>query len=181
MDDKEIFASGIGIKKPWFIDRIELIGEDLEKELHIYLGHSKRTRFSYLGKKYSVYDHQERTWHHLRFFQHQCYIHASVPWVKIDTGEGKLVDVSWSQPGSSFTLLFEKDVLELIKEGMSVVGVSRRLSIGDKRVRRILPVMLVKLYANKQYRKLKNFLWMRQVLVKGIIISQLCVIGLPKK
>ena len=46
MDDKEIFASGIGIKKPWFIDRIGLIGKDLEKELHIYSGHSKRTRFS---------------------------------------------------------------------------------------------------------------------------------------
>jgi transposase len=138
MDDKEIFASGIGIAKPWFIDRIELKGESLEKELHIYLGHKKRTKFSYLGKNYSVYDHQERTWHHLRFFQHQCYIHASVPRVRIDTGEVKLVDVSWSQPGSSFTLLFEKDVLELIKEGMSVVGVSRRLSIGDKRVRRII-------------------------------------------
>ena len=68
MDAKEIFASGLGIVEPWYIERIELIGEELHKELHIYLDHKSRSRFSYEGKKYSVYDHQDRTWHHLRFF-----------------------------------------------------------------------------------------------------------------
>jgi transposase len=130
MDAKEIFASGLGISDPWYIDRIELIGEELHKELHIYLEHEKHSRFSYEGKKYSVYDHQYRIWHHLRFFQHECFLHAKVPRIKTEEGKVKLTEVPWAQPGSSFTLLFEYDVLDLISEGMSVSGVSRRLSIG---------------------------------------------------
>ena len=138
MDDKEIFASGLGISNPWYIDRIELLGEGLKKELHIYIDHKKRSLFSYEGKKYGVYDHHQRTWHHLRFFQHECYLHARVPRIKTESGQVKLVELSWAQPGSSFTLLFEYDVLDLIAEGMSLSGVSRRLSIGDKRVARIV-------------------------------------------
>ncbi len=138
MDAKEIFASGLGIVEPWYIERIELIGEELHKELHIYLDHKSRSRFSYEGKKYTVYDHQDRTWHHLRFFQHQCFLHARVPRIQTEEGKVKLTEVPWAQPGSSFTLLFEYDVLDLISEGMSARGVSRRLSIGDKRVSRII-------------------------------------------
>ena len=138
MDDKEIFASGLGISNPWYIDRIELLGEGLKKEFHIYIDHKKRSLFSYEGKKYAVYDHQERTWHHLRFFQHECYLHARVPRIKTESGQVKLVELSWAQPGSSFTLLYEYDVLDLIAEGMNLSEVSRRLSIGDKRVARIV-------------------------------------------
>jgi len=107
MDDKEIFASGLGIDKPWHIERIELVGEELRKELHIYLNHEKGCHFTYEGKKHSVYDHQERVWHHLRFFQHECFLHARVPRIKTDEGKVKLIEVPWAQPGSSFTLLFE--------------------------------------------------------------------------
>lgn len=138
MEEKDIFASGLGIEKPWKIERVELIGEGSKKELHIYLGHTKRTKFKYEGKDYAVYDHQERSWQHLRFFQHVCYLHAGVPRVKTESGKVKLVEVPWAQPGSAFTLLFEYDVLSLIREGMSMLGISRRLAIGDKRVARIL-------------------------------------------
>lgn len=138
MEDKEIFALGLGISKPWYIDRIELVGSGLKRELHIHLNHDRNSLFCYEGNKYPVYDHQERTWHHLRFFQHECFIHARVPRVKINSGKVKLVEIPWAQPGSSFTLLYEYDVLDLVGEGMSVSGVSRRLSIGDKRVWRIV-------------------------------------------
>lgn len=138
MEDKEIFAMGLGVTEPWYIDRVDLMGSGSKKELHIYLTHDDHILFSYEGKKYPVYDHQERTWHHLRFFQHECFIHARVPRVKTDSGKVKLVEIPWAQAGSSFTLLYEYDVLDLIGEGMSVSGVSRRLSIGDKRVSRIV-------------------------------------------
>ena len=150
MEDKELFASGLGISAPWYIDRMELIGEGIKKELHIYLDHRKGVRFYFEGKKYSVYDHQERSWHHLRFFQHECFIHARVPRIKSDEGKVKLTKVPWAQPGSSFTLLFEYDVLDLIREGMSMIGVSRRLSIGDKRVSGILRRHVSEALTNQQ-------------------------------
>ena len=51
---------GLGITMPWYIKKIELVGERIKKELHIYLDHEKGRRFSYEGSKRSVYDHQER-------------------------------------------------------------------------------------------------------------------------
>jgi transposase len=138
METKELFAKGIGLKSPWYIERVELEGGGMKQVLHIYLNHRRGVSFTYEGEDYPDYDHQERRWHHLRFFQHECYIHASVPRVKTNTGKVKLTEVSWAQPGSSFTLLFEYDILDLLSEGMSFLGISRRLSIGDKRVAGIL-------------------------------------------
>jgi transposase len=138
MESSKIFAEGLGIKKPWYISEVKLEGEFVKKTLHIYLSHEKRSLFVYEGKQYPVYDHQPRKWHHLRFFQHECYIHADVPRIKNDQGKVKLVEVPWAQPGSSFSLLFEYDVLDLISEGMSMSGVSRRLNIVDKRIARII-------------------------------------------
>lgn len=129
---------GLGISKPWYIKKIELLGEDPQRELHIYIDHEKLTRFHHGDRDYAVYDHQPRVWHHLRFFQYECFLHARVPRVKLDDGKVKLIEVPWSQSGSSFTLLFEYDILSLIREGMSVRGVSRRLCIGDRRISRIL-------------------------------------------
>ena len=138
MESKEIFALGLGITNPWYIDKIALVGEGQHKELHIFLDHEKGALFVLDGKEFPVYDHQERKWHHLRFFQHECILHARVPRVKRPDGKVRLVEVPWAQPGSSFTLLFEQDVISLIEEGMSMSGVSRRLLIGDKRVSKII-------------------------------------------
>ena len=74
--------------------------------------HEKRTRFDYEGQYYSVYDHQARSWRHLDFFEHECYLHARVPRVRTDTGQVKLVSVPWAKP--AFTLLFESKVRSLI-------------------------------------------------------------------
>jgi len=156
MEDKELFAMGIGIKAPWRIKSVELIGEGLKKELHIYLDHRKGAKFEYEGSKYPVYDHQKRMWKHLRFFQHECYLHASVPRIKNKEGKVRLIEVPWSQPGSSFTLLFEDDVLELIGEGMSARGVSRRLQIGDKRVSGIVTRHVSQALANQSITEVRE-------------------------
>lgn len=97
--------------------------EDKEGILHIYIDYPKGSKFEYEGESYSVYDHQERTWQHLNFFEHKCYIHSKVPRVKIKDGKVKLVKVPWSHKGSSFTLKFEQDVLNLISSNMAATAV----------------------------------------------------------
>ena len=138
MKSAEIFALGLGLKDPWYIKEVKLEGKTEKKTLHIYLRHKAHSLFEYEGTKYSVCDHQQRKWHHLRFFQHVCYIHAGVPRIKNSSGKVKLVEVPWAQPGSSFSLLFEYDVIDLVSEGMSMSGVSRRLNVVDKRIARII-------------------------------------------
>jgi len=138
MKDTKLFASAIGIKAPWYIKEIEFKGRGRKKELHIYLDHENGTKFNYEGTDYPVYDHQEREWEHLRFFEHHSYLHAPVPRIKNKEGKVKLVQVPWALSGSSFTIKFEYDILDLVEEGMSCRGVARRLDIGDKRVSAII-------------------------------------------
>ena len=138
MESKELFAEALELKRPWYIKKVYFKGEGSQKILHIDIGHTKRTKFKYDAEEFPVYDHQERTWRHLNFFQHECHINASVPRVKIKDGSVKLVDVPWALKGSSFSLLFEYDILELIKEGMSATGVGRKYEIGGKTVFRIV-------------------------------------------
>jgi len=139
MENKELFALGIGLKHPWQIKSIEL--EDTgnyEGILHIYLDYEKGSKFEYEDQLYSVYDHQERRWQHLNFFEHKCYLHAKVPRVKTKEGKVKLVRVPWSDKGSSFTLKLEKDILDLMTANMTATAVGKRYGIHGKTVFRIL-------------------------------------------
>ena len=138
MTEIELFTAALELETPWKIKSIKFEEKEKGKELHIYIDHEKRVKFKYEGELCSVHDHHDRTWKHLRFFQHECYLHAKVPRVKTKEGKVKLVEVPWGKPGSSFTLLFEYNVLDLAREGMSMIGVGRRLGISDKRVFGIL-------------------------------------------
>lgn len=133
-DSLKMFAAALELESPWYVKEVEFKGTGKEKQLHIYLSHKDRVKFKYEEEECPVYDHQQRYWRHLNFFQHECYIHALVPRVKTKEGKVRLIEVPWSKPGSSFTLLFEYDVLNLIRGGMSNSMAGSRLNIGSKRV-----------------------------------------------
>jgi len=138
MKELPIFTAALGLESPWFIKKVLFEGVGKARKLHIYLEHEKRVKFEYESSKYPVYDHQERTWRHLNFFQHVCHLHARVPRVKTNEGKVRLINLPWSNRGSSFTLLFEQDVINLVSGGMSNSSVGSRLEIGGKRVFGIL-------------------------------------------
>ena len=134
MNSQEIFAAGLELPSPWFVTDVHLVKKGSGKILHIYIDHEKRVKFEYESQEYPVYDHQPRIWRHLSFFQHKCHIHAQVPRVKLDDGKVRLIAVPWAQSGTSFTLLFEYDVLDLAEGSMSARRIGQRLGIGGKTV-----------------------------------------------
>jgi len=138
MDELPIFTAALDIRSPWYIKRIHFEFEEGKKKLYIQVAHTRRTKFAYDGIDCPVYDHQERSWKHLNFFQHECYIYGQIPRVKTPDGSIRLVEVPWAQPGSSFTLLFEYNILNLIREGMSASSAGRHTGICGKRVFRIV-------------------------------------------
>lgn len=139
MKDTTIFTAALGLQSPWYIKSVELKDTDSgRQELHIAVDHEAHAKFEYEGKQYSVYDHQLRTWRHLQFFQYDCYLHARVPRVKTDDGKTKLVSVPWADAGSSFTLLFELNLLSLLQEDMSASAVGRRYEMDSRRVFRVM-------------------------------------------
>lgn len=138
MEEISIFAKALELESPWEIKSLDLKREEEKKILKIELSYKKGSKFEYEGEMYSVYDHKARSWRHLNFFQHECYIEAKVPRIETKEGKVKQVKVPWAKPGSSFTLLFEKDVLDLIRDGMNMSKVGSRLGLYGKRVFRIV-------------------------------------------
>ena len=85
-----------------------------------------------------MYDHQQRSWRHLNFFEHTCYLHAAVPRVQTEDGRTVLVDVPWAQPGSSFTLLFEAYAMLLVEQGMSLSAAGRYVGLDGRIIGRVI-------------------------------------------
>lgn len=138
MEELPIFTAALGLESPWYIKQVYFEVHDKGKSLYIEVAHKKRTKFSYEGEDYPVYDHQNRKWRHLNFFQHECFLYGSVPRVQTKDGKVRLVDVPWARPGSSFTLLFEHDVLNLVRDGLSASTTGSRTGISNKQVFRII-------------------------------------------
>lgn len=138
MNEYELFKLGLQLTPPWKIENIWMEEEGKKASLHIKIDHDFKANAQFDGKKYSIYDHQERVWQHLNFFQYNCFIHARVPRVKLEDGSIKLIQVPWADKHSRFTLLFEQFVLEFIKGGMSLAKAGNLFQIEGKRIFRII-------------------------------------------
>lgn len=76
----------------------------------------------------------DRTWQHLNFFQHKCYLHARVPRVRKSDNKVVLVDVPWARKNSGFTLLFEAYSMLLIENEMPVSKASKIMGVYSQRI-----------------------------------------------
>ena len=121
MNSEHLFAIALGLKHPWSISNVELKTINGKKELHITIGFIQGEKFSdEVGNLCSVYDTKEKTWRHLNFFEHQCFLHCRVPRMMTSEGKVALISVPWARKGSGFTLLFESFVMLLIESEMPV-------------------------------------------------------------
>lgn len=139
MNDFDIIALGLGIQRPWRIVGQILDTKVTPNKLRIKIKADRGSGFScpVCGKMCKAHDFKEMTWRHLNFFQHHCYITASVPRTKCPEHGVKTVKVPWARKGSRFTLLFEQAALILVRE-MPVLAASRIMQISDKGLWRIV-------------------------------------------
>ena len=121
MNSEHIFKMALGIEIPWDIVSVTLEETGIEKELHISVDFNRGTKFpDSTGALCEVHDTKEKTWRHLNFFEHSCYIHCRVPRIKTSDNKVRLIEVPWARTGSGFTLLFEGYVMTLIESEMPV-------------------------------------------------------------
>ena len=139
MDGNEILLLGLGIQSPWKLVEQRLDTDKTPHELHLTVKAERGTKYDCpeCSKSCSAHDFQEKEWRHLNFFQHHCYIHASVPRVKCEEHGVKQVTVPWARKGSKFTLLFEQAALTLVRE-MPVSAAVRIIEITDHRLWRVI-------------------------------------------
>ena len=126
MNSIKIFKAALGIDTPWEVTKINFGQSEGKHELHINVNFRRSTKFKDTsGKECCVHDSKMKTWRHLNFFQHACYIHCRTPRIKDDNGKVSTVNVPWARSGSGFTLLFESYVMALIESEMPVNKVGR--------------------------------------------------------
>lgn len=139
MNSNDIITLGLGLQAPWEITGQLLDTSKSPHELRLTIAAGRGTLFPcpVCGKLCHAHDFKKMTWRHLNFFQHHCYITASVPRVRCSEHKVKQVGVPWARNGSSFTLLFEQAAMLLVRE-MPVLTTANLLEMNDKRLWRIV-------------------------------------------
>lgn len=139
MNANDVLLLGIGIRSPWQLVDQRLDTDKTPHELHLQVKTERGSKFPcpQCGQECAAHDFKEKTWRHLNFFQHHCYVHAAVPRVKCPEHGVKQVEVPWARKGNAFTLLFEQAALTLVRE-MPVNAAARIIGITDKRLWRIV-------------------------------------------
>ena len=137
-----LFAKALGLASPWFIESINF---DTEKsKLDITINFKKGSTFvdsDDESKAYKAYDTVNKTWRHMNFFQHECYLHARVPRIKRDDGRVRLIPSPWSGKLSGFTLLFEAFLLQMC-QSMPIHHVSKLTNVSDYRLWTLLELYI---------------------------------------
>lgn len=150
MNSKEIFSLALNLQSPWYIKDITLEKEHLKifGRLTIHIDFEKGSLFTLSdGQQYTAYDTEIRTWKHLNFFEHECFIVARVPRVKNKENKVQTVEVPWARPGSGFTLLFEAFAMLLIEKEMPVNKVAQTIRVTAPRLWRVFNYWIKKAVA----------------------------------
>jgi transposase len=90
-----------------------------------------------------VHDTQDKTWRHLNFFQHECYLHTRVPRVRTDEGGVLMVLPPWAGRMLGFTLLFEALLIEMARH-MPIHQVALMTGVSDSKLWRLLDLYVDK-------------------------------------
>lgn len=134
---EHLFTQALGLSSPW-----KVVSTDFDpkaKTLDLVIDFERGARFvdPETGELCPVHDTVQRSWEHLRFFEHRTSIQARVPRIKTSSGAVKTVEVPWAKPNGGFTLLMEAYLLTMAKI-LPVAEVSRQTGVSEDRIWRLI-------------------------------------------
>jgi len=133
---QDIFELALNISSPWFISSTNFDYEN--RRLDIHIDFEKGSEFEYVSEDGVIgtgkaYDTVEKTWRHLNFFQHECYLHARVPRIRREDNSIRMIKTPWEGKMKGFTLLFEALLLQLCS-AMPVLKASQIAGVSDDKL-----------------------------------------------
>jgi transposase len=135
MNSEYLFKMALGIESPWEIRGVKFDNSETGKELNINIDFKRGSQFpDETGELCGVHDTVQKSWRHLNYFEHSCYLHCRVPRIKTKEGKVKQVEVPWSRAGSGFTLLFEAYVMALIESEIPVNKIGKLINENSHRL-----------------------------------------------
>jgi len=135
----DLFEAALAISLPWFINDIKFDADS--KQLDIFIDFEKGATFpsakpEFVGQ-YKVKDTFDKTWRHLNFFEHECYLHCRTPRIDLGANKTEMISPPWAGINPGFTLLFEALIIELCTH-MPVHSVCQIIKVQDNRIWRLL-------------------------------------------
>ncbi len=93
MEKDKIFEKALSIEEPWFIENVEFNPELKRLDVNISFERGSVFKCDEPGfeGEYKAYDTVHKTWRHLNFFEHECYLHCRTPRIKISDDKIKLI------------------------------------------------------------------------------------------
>lgn len=135
MNSEELFRMALGVESPWLIKSVKFEQEGKNQVLKIEVDFQRGSTFpDSNGEQCTVYDTVTKTWRHLNFFQHACYINCRTPRINTPDGKVKLITPPWAREGSGFTLLFEALAMALIESEMPVNKIGHLMNENPHRI-----------------------------------------------
>jgi transposase len=135
---KELFQMALNVTEPWFVSDLKFDVES--KRLDVYLDFKKGSIFDFFDEEeeqeivgLKAYDTSNKTWKHLNFFEHECYLNARVPRVKLPNGKVKKITTPWEGLSNGFTLLFEAFLVQMC-QAMPVSRVASIVKTSDDKL-----------------------------------------------
>jgi transposase len=138
MQDHQLYQQILGLSSPWRVARVELKLE--EGEVHVHLDHDLQTIWHcpQCERACPLHDHAElRVWRHLDTCQYQTLLHAAVPRTHCPEHGVRVVRVSWAEPHSRFTALFERLAIDWL-QAASQQKVAQRMGLSWDEVHAIM-------------------------------------------
>ena len=128
MRDRDLYATILGITKPWEVLSVELIPADKTVEVMVAYRTDAGVPCPECGQAGPRYDAKPRRWRHLDTMQYRTILVAEVPRVNCDKHGVHQTKVPWAEAGSRFTALFECLVIDWLLES-SLTAVARLIHI----------------------------------------------------
>jgi transposase len=133
------YALLLGVRSPWEVSgvKLDMGGRRVEICLGLVRGHE--VACPECGKGCAMADHApERTWRHLDTMQFETLIRARVPRSRCPEHGVKTISVPWAEPGSRFTLLFERFAIDVLLASRSLTQACDLLGLDWDAAQRIM-------------------------------------------
>ncbi len=152
---EHLFTQALGLASPWRVITSDF--NPTAKVLELVIDFERGARFAdpETGELCPVHDTVQRSWEHLRFFEHRTTIRARVPRMKTSTGAVKTVEVPWAKPNSGFTLLMEAHLLAMAKV-LPVAEVARQTKVSEDRIWHLIRTRIDEAWKNADWSGIKR-------------------------
>jgi len=116
MRDTDLYRHLLGLVAPWSVGRVAL--DVAAQRVDVWVEHPAGQKWPCpeCGQEGALHDHtEERVWRHLDSCQFQTFLHARPPRVNCSEHGVRQVRLSWAEPHSRFTLLFERFAIDVLR------------------------------------------------------------------